>query len=229
MLSFAFKSLSQLFTPPFRMVLAKSLGLTLALFIAAWFGSQSVLSMFTIGPYPWVDTMVAILAGVGLVIGMVFIIGPITALFAGLFLDEIAQTVEAAYYPEDAPGIEVPILQSLVIAVKFTVVVILVNIGVLLLAFFPGVNILAFVFGNGYLLGREYFEMVGLRHMSHEHVKALRHQNRGTVLFAGVMIASLAAIPFVNLLTPLFATALMVHVFKSVAPSTGLTPLERQI
>jgi len=228
MLSFATKSLSQLFSPPFRAVLVKSLGLTLALFIAAWFGVQALLSAFTIGPYAWVDTAIAILAGIGLVVGMVFVIGPITALFAGLFLDEIAETVEKTHYPNDPPGQEMPILRSLTMAAKFTIIIILVNIVVLLLIFFPGINVVAYLAGNGYLLSREYFEMVGLRHMPLEQVRALRRQNRATVWLAGGLIAALAAIPLVNLLTPLFATAFMVHLFKSLSQQPEHTRIEAQ-
>ncbi len=226
MLSFATKSFSQLFSPPFRAVLVKSLGLTLALFIAAWFGVQAILSAFTIGPYAWVDTAIAILAGIGLVIGMVFVIGPITALFGGLFLDEIAETVEKTHYPNDQPGQEMPIVRSLIMAAKFTVVIILVNIIVLLLIFFPGINVVAYLAGNGYLLSREYFEMVGLRHMPLEQVRALRRKNRATVWSAGALIAALAAVPLVNLLTPLFATAFMVHLFKSLEKQSSQRRIE---
>lgn len=222
MLSFALKSLSQLFSPPFRVVLVKSLGLTLALFIAAWFGVQKLLALFAIGPYPWVDTLIAILAGVGLIIGMIFVIGPISALFAGLFLDEIAETVEKTHYPNDPPGQDMAILRSIIMAVKFTAVVILVNIFVLMLIFFPGINVVAYLAGNGYLLSREYFEMVGMRHMPLEQVRALRRQNRTTVWLAGALIAALAAIPVLNLLTPLFATAFMVHLYKSLAEKSRL-------
>ena len=228
MLSFATKSLSQLFSPPFRAVLVKSLGLTLALFIAAWFGVQAILSAFTIGPYAWVDTAIAILAGIGLVVGMVFVIGPITALFAGLFLDQIAETVEKTHYSNDPPGQEMPVLRSLIMAAKFTIIIILVNIVVLLLIFFPGINVVAYLVGNGYLLSREYFEMVGSRHMPLEQVRALRRQNRATVWMAGGLIAALAAVPLVNLLTPLFATAFMVHLFKSLAAQPKHTRIEAQ-
>ena len=107
--------------------------------------------------------------------------------------------------------------RSLYVALKFTFVVILVNLFVLIIALLPGINIAVFLIGNGYLLGREYFEMVGMRFLPPKEVKALRKGNAGKVFVAGLFIATLAAIPFVNLLVPLFATAFMVHVYKQVS------------
>jgi CysZ protein len=44
----------------------------------------------------------------------------------------------------------------------------------------------------------------------------MRVEHRGTVLAAGAMLAALILVPFVNLLTPLFGVALMVHVHKGL-------------
>ncbi len=215
MITSAFKAIDQMFSPPFRIVLLKALGLTLGLFVAVGVGLQAILAHFTISDLPYVDTIIAVLAGLGVIIGLVFLISPITGLFAGIFLDQVAEAVEERHYPDDTPGTELPITQSMGVALKFTAILILVNILVLLVAWVPGLNIIAFLFGNGYLLGREYFEMVGMRHMPPDDAKALRRENSSKVLMAGLMLAGLAMIPFANLLLPLFATAFMVHVFKS--------------
>jgi uncharacterized protein involved in cysteine biosynthesis len=47
--------------------------------------------------------------------------------------------------------------------------------------------------------------------------KALRRAHRGQVFFAGLFIAAFVSIPVVNLATPLFAMALMVHLHKKLA------------
>ena len=41
-----------------------------------------------------------------------------------------------------------------------------VNILALFLLLIPGINLIAFYLGNGYLLGREYFELAAMRHLS---------------------------------------------------------------
>jgi uncharacterized protein involved in cysteine biosynthesis len=44
--------------------------------------------------------------------------------------------------------------------------------------------------------------------------KALRRRHQATVFTAGLFIAGFVSIPVLNLATPLFGTALMVHVHK---------------
>ena len=126
--------------------------------------------------------------------------------------------MERVYYPADPPGHELPVAQSVGIALKFFLVVLLVNMLVLFLLLVPGINLIAFYLGNGYLLGREYFELAAMRHLPLAEAKQLRQANRGTMFLCGVVIAGLASVPIVNLLTPLFATAFMVHVYKGLAP-----------
>jgi CysZ protein len=218
------KTLAQLFSKPFRAVLIRSLGLTIGLFIAIGFAAEGALSYFTDIPNEWLSTLAAIAAGLGVFFGAIFLLVPITSLFAGLFLDDIAAAVEARFYPDDPPGRELPIGRSVMIALKFTLVVIFVNIGVLFLLLVPGVNLVIFYVANGYLLGREYFELVALRHLSYAETRALREKYRLRVFLSGFLIAFLVSIPIVNLLTPLFATAFMVHQFKRISLSPHPDP-----
>jgi CysZ protein len=149
--------------------------------------------------------------------GLALLIAPVTAIVAGLFLDDIAEVVERTGYPGDPPGRALPALQSLVLAIKFFGVVILGNILALLLLLVPGINIAAFFIVNGYLLGREFFEFAAMRFRPEAEAKALRRKHAGTVFLAGLVIAALLAVPLLNLLTPLFAAALMVHLHKAVS------------
>ena len=95
MISDARAALSQIFTPPFRRVLAKILALTLAVLVLVWVA----LDRFIIGsiavPYPWLATMLSLLTGFGLFVGLAFLVAPISSLVAGFFLDEMAECVEA--------------------------------------------------------------------------------------------------------------------------------------
>jgi CysZ protein len=59
--------------------------------------------------------------------------------------------------------------------------------------------------------------MVAMRHLPPEEAKRLRKSNMTYVFLCGLIIAGLASVPILNLLTPLFATAFMVHVYKSLA------------
>lgn len=72
---------------------------------------------------------------------------------------------------------------------------------------------MVFCLVNGYLLGREYFDMVALRHMSWEAARKLREANKGYVWRAGALVAFLFTLPFVNLVAPVFGIAVMTHTF----------------
>ena len=135
---------------------------------------------------------------------------------AGLFLDDVAETVERESYPLDPPGRAVPAIAALIMALKFFLVVILGNLVALMLLLVPGVNIGAFFIVNGYLLGREFFEFAAMRFRPEAEAKALRRKYAGTVFLAGLVIAAFLAVPLLNLLTPLFAAAMMVHLHKMI-------------
>lgn len=105
----------------------------------------------------------------------------------------------------------------MIMTLKFLGVVIVANIFALLLLLVPGINIGAFFVVNGYLLGREFFEFAAMRFRPEAEAKALRRKYAGTVFMAGLVIAAFLAVPLLNLLTPLFAAAMMVHLHKAVS------------
>jgi CysZ protein len=223
MIQAAWLALTDIWTPPFRAVLWKSLALTLALLIVIWFGLQWLVVTFADWPsQPWIQTSVAVVTGFGLIVGLGFLIAPVSALMAGLFSDDIAAVVEATHYPDDPPGRGLPFFKGLASTLGFTATVILVNLVCLLLLLIPGVNLVAFFIGNGYLLGREFFEQAAARFRPVEAARELRRENAVLVLFGGFVIALFLAIPILNLLTPLFATAFMTHLHKRV---TGSAPI----
>jgi CysZ protein len=221
MLAAAGQAFQELFTPPFRAVLIKCVAFTvglLALLVAAivWgFGYFAALP-------GWIETTIQWLGGLALVVGSIFLVPPVTSLIAGLYLDDIAAVVEKEHYPADPPGRELATLPAIVIALKFFTVVLLVNILALFLLLIPGVNLVAFYIGNGYLLGREYFELAAMRHLPPADARRLRKANRLTVFLCGLIIAGLASVPILNLVTPLFATAFMVRIYKGLARRSGL-------
>ena len=214
------QSFEQIFSPPFRAILLKSVGLTILLLLvigSLLFFAMDWLLGGLIASYLPESSIYGWLLGVGLGIGLAFLVGPTSSLFAGLFTDEIAEAVEKRYYAVDRPGTPQPVPLALYTSLKFTLAVIAVNLLALLIFFLPGVNIGIFFLANGYLLGREYFEVAALRHMSNRQVKDLRRRHGLKVFIAGLLIAGLMALPVINILTPLFATAFMVHIFKQTA------------
>lgn len=221
-------ALSRLFSAEFRTVLLKSLALTLLLLVGAWFGLKELFDWLAL---PWIDALLpgfpswagwltlvaAVFAGIGLAVGLALLVSPVTALVAGIFLDDIAEVVERTDFPQDPPGRALPAMTAFVLSLKFLGVVVLGNLVALILLLVPGINIAAFFLVNGYLLGREFFEFAAMRFRPEAEVKAMRQRNAVTVFLAGLVIAGFLALPLVNLLTPLFAAAMMVHLHKMIA------------
>ena len=207
----------QLFSKPFRKVLWRSIGYTILLLVVAWFIIESVVSTILLpylGPWPWVATAMVWLLGTGMFVGAGFLIAPVSAMFAGIFLDDVALEVESKHYPNDPPGRELPISAAVWLAAKFTVLVIIANLLALLLVLLPGINMMIFFFLNGFLLGREFFQFAAMRFADEEDVLALRKANEGVIFLGGMVIAGFMAVPLLNLATPIFAAALMVHIHK---------------
>lgn len=215
---------NQMFSKPFRVVFFKALGITLILLVLLWLGVQAALASFLVVPYPWLETFIAWATGAGMLVGLGFFIAPVTSVFAGIFLDEIAERVEKRYYPNDPPGKETPFIKSIGMSIRFGLLVLGVNIVALILVLFFGLGVPIFFIANGYLLGREYFELAALRSRTHAETRAFREEHALTVFVAGLVIAVFLAIPIVNLLTPLFATAFMVHMHKMLSGSTKPVP-----
>lgn len=216
MLNAAGQAFRELFTPPFRAVLLKCAGFTIALLALLVIAVEWTFGHLVSWPN-WIETTIEWLGGLALVAGSIFLIPPVTSLIAGLYLDDIAAEVERTAYPSDPPGRELPPLQAVGLALKFFVVVLAVNMLALFLLLIPGVNLIAFYLGNGYLLGREYFELAAMRHMPPAEARELRRANRTTVFLCGLIVAGIASVPILNLITPLFATSFMVHIYKDLA------------
>jgi uncharacterized protein involved in cysteine biosynthesis len=158
--------------------------------------------------------MVSIAAGLGLVAGAIFLMPAVTALVAGFFVDEIAAEVERNHYPDDPEGHPLPVARAAFEGAKTA----LLAVGIYLLAvpflLFAGLGIVIFFLATAFLLGREYFELAAMRYRTADEAKDLRKQNQRMVFMAGALIAAFVSIPVVNLATPLFGTALMVHLHK---------------
>ena len=141
----------------------------------------------------------------------------LVSIFVSMFLEGIAAAVEARHYPNEEPGVDLSIASGLAAGLKLLRLALLLNLIALpVYIFIPGLNFFVFYGLNGYLLGREYFEMVALRHLDKTAALELRKRYRWRLFVAGVVVTFLFTLPIVNLVTPLIATAAMVHIFKGL-------------
>jgi CysZ protein len=171
-------------------------------------------------PWGWAESILDVAASLGIAVLAIFLMAPVTAMFAGFFLDRVAGLVEKRHYPGDLPGRELPASAALKTSFEFGLLVLLVNI-LLLPSFFFGIGAIAMLAGNAYLLSREYFELAAMRHMEPAEAKALRKENSPRIFLAGLVPALLALVPIVNIVVPLFSTAYFIHLFKQVRASSA--------
>lgn len=219
MLAAALDALRQTFSPLLRGVLLKSVALGVLLLVVLAIALEAALAHFVDVPsYPWVETTLAVIAGLGLVFGIFYLMPAVSSLVAGLFLDDVAERVERASYPADPPGRPQPVLRSLFYSVRFFGVVLAVNLAALLLLLVPGVNLIVFYVANAYLISREYFELAAMRYRTPEEARRLRQTHAVTIFIAGLLICPVLLIPVLNLIMPVFGTAFMVHLHRRLAP-----------
>jgi CysZ protein len=225
--SSALRALNDIFSPSIRPLLWKVLGLTLLALAALWLAVREAFLYWVmpwIAPWlpglpdwaGWLGAVMAVLWALGLAVAVAMLIAPVSAVVAGLFLDDAAEAIERTAYSADRPGTPLTLAQSLLGSLRFFLIVIAANIVALLFLLVPGVNLVIFFLVNGYLLGREYFEFAASRHLGIAGGRAFRARNQGTVTLAGLLIALFLFVPLLNLLTPLFAAVTMTHLFKAI-------------
>lgn len=215
-----FRALGDVLSPELRSVLWRALGLTLLLFIAVLVGVQMLLAVLTEFSWPWADVVLGLGTGLVLLVAFFFLMAPVTAAFAGLFLDHVAVKVEQIHYAADRPGKPLPALQAILTGFRFLIVVLVVNLAVLPTVLF-GIGAAVLLLANAYLLSREYFEMAAMRHMPVEDARSLRKANAVRVTLSGFIPAAFALVPVANVLVPLFATSYFTHIFKQAQRSSG--------
>jgi CysZ protein len=229
MLDDVIQALIQLFAAPLRAVLWKTIGLALALIVVAGIaldrlivhlvgaGSASVESTF--GPQAHLPAsalawFLSLAAALGIIAGSVFLMPAVTAIVGSFFADQIGDEVEREHYPADPPGKALPLALALWEGGKTALLAVLIYLCAAPLLIFAGFGAVIFFLATAYILGREYFELAAMRFRPPAEAKALRKRNAMAVYIGGLFIAVFVSIPIVNLATPLFAMALMVHVHK---------------
>jgi uncharacterized protein involved in cysteine biosynthesis len=113
-------------------------------------------------------------------------------------------------------GRALPFLLALIEGIKFALLALVVYVCALPFVLFAGIGFVILFVANAYLLSREYFELAAMRFRPPGEAKAMRKANAGYIFLTGMLIAAFVSIPLVNLATPIFAMAFMVHIHKSL-------------
>ena len=217
------KSVAQFDDPKFRRVLWRGMGLTIALLIAACllvnFGINQLLSSAwaanLIGDQSWLGVLINI-GGVLFTIALsIWLMVPVTSAIIALFLDEVAQAVEARHYPHLPKQTATKLQDQILVGIRFLGILLLANIGALILSMIlPLLAPFVFWATNGYLMGREYFQMAAMRRMPRAQAQELFQRHQGSIWTAGILMAIPMSIPLVGLFIPILGAATFTHQFE---------------
>ncbi|AJE48317.1 EI24 domain-containing protein [Celeribacter indicus] len=216
------KALAQMGDRRFQAVLAKGIGLTLALLVAVYLAFVWIIGAFVpdtftlplIGEVAWVDNALSIGSFFFMILLSVFLMVPVASAFTGLFLEEVAEAVEDRYYP-GLPEVPRQTLWDITMdSLGFLGVIVAANLVALVLYLLLNVAAPVIFWAlNGFLLGREYFQLVAMRRLGREGAKAARARHMPKIWLAGALMAVPLSIPVVNLLIPVLGAATFTHLF----------------
>lgn len=216
-----FKALGQMGDPKFRSVLLRGIGLTVLLLAGVTWGVQFLLpdsvSLPWFGEILWLSSLLSGFVLVAMIGLSVILMVPVASLFTGFFLDQVMDAVETKHYPGLEPANSVSFGETLIDALGFLGVLVVVNLLALIVYLLSTLAApLVFWAVNGVLLGREYFQMVAMRRLGRAGAKQLRARNRGQIWLAGALMAIPLTVPILNLVIPVLGVATFTHLFHRV-------------
>ena len=215
----------QLSDPALRRYVAISVIATLAAFLILWGAAIAVLALtavpsFELIGWTWdLDTLADVLGAILMFVLLGLMFPSLLMLIVGFFLEGIAQAVEDRHYPALGRARGPSIGEVMSIVIRFAAVAVVLNLLALpvflLLSFVPPFNLFVFYALNGYLLGREYYELVAHRRLDPQGARRLRREYGARIFAAGIVIAVMMSVPGLNLIVPIVATAAMVHLVQA--------------
>ena len=213
-------AIGQMGDPRFRWVLIQGVGLTLALLLGLYalvfFGVQWALpesfDLPWIGEVRFVEQLLSWGSLLLMMILSIFLMVPVASAFTGMFLDDVADAVEAVHYPALPPAPRIALGDNIRESLNFLGVIVVANILALILYFTPAAP---FVFYglNGFLLGREYYRMIAVRRLGRAGARQAFRGNLLTIWLAGGLMAVPLTIPILNLLVPILGAATFTHLY----------------
>jgi uncharacterized protein involved in cysteine biosynthesis len=215
------RAVGQVFDGRFTGVLLRSLAFTLALLAAMSLGAVWLVGFLPESiDLPLIgEVSTPFVAVKGLALGAMlwlsaFLMFPVAAMFVNLYLDRIVDAVEARHYPGLPPARKMGLVEALRGGIGFTLVVLGVNLVAMILYLISGPFApLVFWAVNGYLFGREYFELVAMRRLERGPMRGLRKRFSLRIWLAGSLMAVPLSIPLVNLIVPVIGVATYTHMY----------------
>ncbi|WFL78599.1 EI24 domain-containing protein [Altererythrobacter arenosus] len=207
-------AMRQLSDPPVLRVLAKSIAITIGLFVLLGFGISEGLPRLMSGYLDLGGETYAILSLILTLFALWFLFRIVAVAVLQFFADEVVIAVEARHYPAASLGARrLPFREDLsnsLGSIARTIGINLLAIPIALLLIPTGIGpAIAFFGANAILLGRELTDMAWLRHRQDPGARS--PAGRVDRLILGAAVAGLMLVPFVNLLAPVLGAAAGTH------------------
>ncbi|MBP9694111.1 MAG: EI24 domain-containing protein [Alphaproteobacteria bacterium] len=211
------RSLSQLFDLKILTIIFKSIFLAVLVFIISIFLLHSSLKYLIelTTDNQWFSYL-SYIGDIGFLGLSVFLFPAVFIFVSSFYFPQVMNRVEKVYYPSLKAN-ESALHVELWSALKLFLLVLFVNLLALPFYIIPVINIFVYFAVNGFLLGREYFEMAALRYYEPGEIKRLHVLHRTPKFMLGLCFAFLGWAPLVNLLSPTFAVLLMSHYVCGIA------------
>ncbi|MFN3955231.1 MAG: EI24 domain-containing protein [Pararhodobacter sp.] len=215
-------ALAQMGDAPFKRVVWLGLALAMALLFAMYAALLLVIQLFVpdtlsipiAGEVRGLGTLLSLGSLIFMMVLSVFLMAPVASAFTGLFLDDVADAVEARHYPQLPRAPRATLWVTLTDSARYFALLIGLNLlGLLLFIVSGGLGMLGLWLINGFLLAREYFTMIALRRLPPSEAKALRQRHPVRLWLAGALLAVLLSIPLVNLFAPVLGAAVFTHLY----------------
>jgi uncharacterized protein involved in cysteine biosynthesis len=190
-----------------RGVVWRGIGLAILTFIGLALGAEALIASLTETGYAWLDRAAELLGVLGTVVIAWFLFPATVVAISSFFLDRVVDVTEERYFRALPPAGGAPLAAAIPAAIRLFLLSLLLNLLALPLYFVPGLNIPLWLALNGYLVGREYFELVAMRRLPPADAARVRRTRRLRVWLDGIVVAALLAVPFVNLVAPIVGAA----------------------
>ncbi|MAH84366.1 MAG: hypothetical protein CBB68_08555 [Rhodospirillaceae bacterium TMED8] len=214
MISAVIRGIRQLSDPAAQRVLWLSVGITFFASAILCITIGTLLLKTELFEAFWLESVTDTFGG-ALTLVIIWLLFPsIISGVMGLLLDSIVEAVEAEHYHNLPKSAKPSLSNSLSQSAKLFASMVVINILLLPFIFLGPIFLFVYFCTNGYLLGREFFEMVASRRLPPEQVRAMRKHRQGALIIIGAFLTALMTIPIINLLTPIIATAAITHLFE---------------
>ena len=214
------KSFLSVFNKQFFILVVVSLLIT-ALVLTVFVTGVEQLFMHVLKPwvpttYPLIEKFISFGTAGGSILIAYILFPSFVPLIAGLCENKVATSIERINYPDIIATHPTSLRQDIQHGLKFTGMILLINCLCLPLYLIPIVNFFTYVPINAYLIGRECFFTVAVRYVTWDKAKLVYAKNRFIIWTVGALLLIFSYLPFIKLLAPFIAVAMMVHLFQEL-------------